>query len=64
MAAVVGSGFFRLKPTLVQVEITEEEEGRCTLRIQGAAKEGLIKQRSAQKAVDRVAEALGAPTEE
>ena len=64
VAAVVGSGFFRLNPTLVQVEITEEEEGRCTLRIQGAAKEGLIKQRSAQKAVNRVAEALGAPTEE
>jgi len=41
------------------VEITAIDAAGCTVSITGAAKEGLIKQRTAEKAVNRVAAALG-----
>jgi hypothetical protein len=58
LSAVIGSGFFRLNPTIVHVEITHAGPASCTVQLSAAAKEGLIKQRSAEKAVDRLAAVL------
>ena len=62
LSAVIGSGFFRLNPTMVHVEIVEAHADGCTVQLSAAAKEGLIKQRSAEKAVSRLAEVLGPHT--
>lgn len=59
ISGVLGSGFLKMNPTLVHVEVVGVTEDACTLLVSGAAKEGLIKQRSAQKAVVRIAEYLG-----
>lgn len=59
VSGVIGSGFLNKNPAIVHVEITAVDAGACTLLITGAAKEGLIKQRTAEKAVNRVAAALG-----
>jgi hypothetical protein len=59
ISGVLGSGFLRMNPTLVLVEVIRVDDDSCVLLINGAAKEGLIKQRSAAKAVRRVAEFLG-----
>jgi hypothetical protein len=58
VSAVLGSGFFNMNPTLVDVEVLDGDDYACTLLVSGAAKEGLIKQRSAQKDVNRVVEFL------
>lgn len=58
ISGVVGSGFLNLNPTVVHVEIVAIESGRCRVLLTGAAKEGLIKQRTAEKAVNRLAAAL------
>lgn len=50
---LMGSGSMGLNPTLVQVAITGEGEP-FTVSVRAVAKEGLIKQRSAQKAVDSI----------
>lgn len=50
---LVGSGSMGLNPTLVQVAITGDGEP-FKVSIRAVAKEGLIKQRSAQKAVDSI----------
>ena len=59
ISGVIGSGFLNKNPAVVHVEITAIDAGACTLLVTGAAKEGLIKQRTAEKAVNRVAAALG-----
>lgn len=51
---VVGAGFFGKNPAVVHAEIVGADERRCTLRLTGAAKEGLIKQGTARKAVEKV----------
>ncbi len=58
ISGVLGSGFLNMNPTLVHVEVIGVDNDSCTLLVSGAAKEGLIKQRSAQKAVIRVVEFL------
>jgi hypothetical protein len=58
VTAIIGSGFFNMNPCLVTVEITAHDAHQTCLVIAGAAKEGLIKQRTAEKAVVRVIEAL------
>jgi hypothetical protein len=58
VSGIMGSGSFNLNPTLVHVEIVSVSDNSCTLLVTGSAKEGLIKQRSAQKAVNRVLEHL------
>jgi hypothetical protein len=58
ISCVMGSGFLKLNPTLVHVEVVAVDSGSCTLLVSAAAKEGLIKQRSAEKAVTRVLEFL------
>ena len=59
ISGVIGSGFLKMNPAIVHVEITAIDAAGCTVSITGAAKEGLIKQRTAEKAVNRVAAALG-----
>jgi hypothetical protein len=58
VSGVVGSGFLNLNPAVVHMEIVAIESGRCRVLLTGAAKEGLIKQRTAEKAVNRLAAAL------
>jgi len=53
LSGVIGSGHFNLNPTIVHVEIIAVNGARTTLLITAAAKEGLLKQRSAEKAVRR-----------
>jgi len=59
ISAVLGAGFLKMNPTLVHVEVIGVNNDSCTILVSGAAKEGLIKQRSAQKAVTRIVEFLG-----
>jgi len=58
VAAIVGSGAGNLNPTIVVVEARSIGANRCRVRIVGIAKEGLIKQLSAEKAVKRIVEQL------
>jgi hypothetical protein len=48
---IAGSGIGTLNPVLITVSLTSEGYGTA-IKIRGAAKEGIIKQRSAQKFVD------------
>jgi hypothetical protein len=58
LKAVVGSGFLDMNPAVVYLEIFEGDATGCEVTITAAAKEGLIKQRTAAKAVERIASAL------
>jgi hypothetical protein len=58
VSGVVGSGFFKMNPAIVHAELLAVENGVCTVLVTSAAKEGLIKQRTAQKAVRRVVESM------
>lgn len=51
LAAVIGSGAFNMNPAVVYFEILDSDS---TVTITGTAKEGLIKQHTAEKAVKRV----------
>jgi hypothetical protein len=59
ISGVLGSGLLNMNPTLVHVEVIGVDNDSCLLLVSGAAKEGLIKQRFAQKAVNRIMEFLG-----
>jgi hypothetical protein len=56
---IIGSGRLNLNPTKVTIEMAAASRLTTTLRIGGAAKEGLFNQRSAEKAVARVLGWLG-----
>ena len=58
VSAVIGSGFLRLNPALVTVEVVPSGDKTTSVVIVGMAKEGLIKQHGGQKAVERIAELL------
>jgi hypothetical protein len=58
LKAIIQSGFLNMNPTVVYLEILDGDSQRCEVTITGAAKEGLIKQQTAEKAVRRVASAL------
>ena len=58
ISGVVEAGFFNMNPTLVHIEVISAGDKSCTLLLSGSAKEGLIKQQSAEKAVGRVADFL------
>lgn len=58
LTGVLGAGFFNMNPEAVQVEVLIVTDIACTVRIQAAAKEGLIRQRTAEKAVQRVIDYL------
>lgn len=54
LKAVVKAGFFNMNPSVVYFEILQGDASSCTVTITGAAKEGLIKQKTAEKAVQKV----------
>lgn len=58
VSGLLGSGFLKTNPTVVHVEVLEAQAEGCIVRITGAAKDGLIRQRSAEKAVQRIVEFL------
>lgn len=58
IAGVIGSGFLKMNPTVVNVEVLSVGRDSCTLLVSAAAKEGLIKQQSAQKTVARIVEVI------
>jgi hypothetical protein len=53
ISAIVGSGHMNLNPTIVHVQI-DSSEGATVLTIRALAKEGLVKQESAQRAIERI----------
>ena len=57
-SAIIGSGLLNLNPAVVCVTVEYINETRVNICITGHAKEGLIKQKTAQKAVLRIAENL------
>lgn len=57
--AIVGAGVMNLNPAMLTVTMTGTADGRTTVHIRGAAKEGLIKQRAGEKAARRLADMLG-----
>jgi len=58
IAALIGSGFLNMNPCLILCEVISEAAGQCTVRLSAGAKEGLIKQQTAKKAVGRVSQLL------
>jgi hypothetical protein len=56
VSGVVGSGFLNMNPAVVHMEIISISSITCTVSLTGAAKEGLIKQKTAEKAVKRLAD--------
>lgn len=53
LSAVVGSGFLRMNPTLVHVQVVPADERTSHVTITAVAKEGLLKQHAAAKAAAR-----------
>ena len=58
-AVVMGSGFLNLNPTLVRCRWSDHGGEETTIVLSAFAKEGLIKQKSAHKALLRVLEKNG-----
>lgn len=58
LRAVIGSGFMRLNPAVVEIDVKPTGSGGSQVSVRAWAKEGLIKQHSAEKAVRRVVGAL------
>ena len=56
-SVVCGSGRLNLNPTIVSVTVTSSASG-ASVRVHGIAKEGLSKQDSAKKAVERITQLL------
>jgi hypothetical protein len=58
LKAIVSSGFLNMNPAVIYLEILEGDEKGCEVTVTAAAKEGLIKQHTAAKALQRVVSAL------
>jgi len=58
ISAVVGSGFLKMNPAVVRVQVATISQKVSDVSITAAAKEGLIKQHTAEKAVGRFREEL------
>lgn len=58
LVAVVGAGFFNMNPALVEVDVEPTAADGSRVTVRATAKEGLIKQRTAEKAVRRVVDRL------
>ena len=54
VAALVGSGFFAMNPTIICLEFAPTETTATTVHLSALAKEGLINQKSAEKAVNQL----------
>lgn len=57
-SAIIGSGALNMNPAVVCVVVEGMDEANTNIHISGSAKEGLIKQRTAEKAVMRIAEKI------
>lgn len=55
---LVGAGALKMNPTIISISITALPHSPTGITIQGKAKEGLIKQHTAEKAAQRVAHLL------
>jgi hypothetical protein len=55
---ILGAGILGLNPAVVTVTMMAASDSGTLVRIRGAAKEGLIKQRAGQKASERLAASL------
>lgn len=58
VSACVGSGFGNLNPAVLCVEFVVQPDNSTILYITGYAKEGLIKQKTAIKAIERLKHSL------
>jgi hypothetical protein len=58
--AVIRSGFLSMNPAVVDATVEPAGEGHTTINLRASAKEGLINQDTAEKALAKVAEALDA----
>lgn len=54
LSAIVGSGQMNLNPTIVHVHVVESSGDTTLLSMRALAKEGLVKQQSAQRALERI----------
>lgn len=55
---LTGGGYLDLNPVVVTMDATRDGERATTLHVRAVAKEGLVKQRAAQKTAERVAALL------
>lgn len=58
VTGVINAGIMNMSPVVLCVEIGEDDAGRCTVRLAGFAKEGMISQHAAEKGVVKLAEVL------
>jgi hypothetical protein len=58
VSLVVRSGFLNMNPAVVHVELIESSDASSKVQVSAAAKEGLIKQNTAAKAVTQVVQRL------
>jgi hypothetical protein len=58
VTALVYSGFLNMNPAILAVHIEQTGPDATSVRITGQAKEGLIKQQTAEKAARRIVKAL------
>lgn len=61
ITAIAGGGVSNLNPVVITVKLTARGGRSTALKIRTAAKEGLIKQRSAEKAMKKFVGLLGTP---
>lgn len=54
VSAIVGSGGLSLNPTILHITVAGSAGGGSTVSIRGIAKEGLVSQQSAERAVEGV----------
>lgn len=54
ISAIVGSGHMNLNPTIVRIQFCEASASTTIVLVRTLAKEGLIKQNSAEKAAERI----------
>ena len=62
MSGLLGTGFLKMNPALIEIKLTALEPGKTRVEITSAAKEGLIKQKTAEKAAKRILEILKEPS--
>ena len=55
--AMVGSGYMNMNPAIVSIFVTKHDHGSNVI-VKATAKEGLIKQRTSEKAVRRIADSI------
>ena len=58
LRVLTGGGYLGMNPVVVILDATRNGERTTTLHVRAVAKEGLVKQRAAQKTAERVAELL------